>query len=66
MLLLSTGIRIMFAAGFVIVFLLQVLVRGPVLLIWERVVQDNRKVFALLFGGAATVAKVIESITGSS
>ena len=64
MLVLSMGLRLVFAVVFFVMFAAQGLVRGPVLLVWERVVEDDRPVFTLLFGGAAAFAKALQSMGG--
>jgi hypothetical protein len=59
---LVTGLRLVFASGFFILFLLQGLIRGPVLLVWARLVENEQPVFTLFFGGTAALGKAIETV----
>jgi hypothetical protein len=59
---LSVGSRILFAAGFLLLFLLQGLIRGPISLVWARLVENEKPVFTLVFGGSAAIAQLVASV----
>jgi hypothetical protein len=58
----GTSLRLLFLVGFVVLFLLQSFIHGPVLLVWARLVENERPVFTLFFGGTAALAKLIETV----
>jgi hypothetical protein len=62
LLAVSGGIRLAFTAGFLAVFLLQMLIRGPVLLVWARLVEQDKPIFTVIFGAIAAVIEIIKKV----
>jgi hypothetical protein len=57
--LLISAIRISISIVFVGSFLLRSLIMEPLSLIWRRIVESDKPVFTLIFGGAAAFATAI-------
>jgi hypothetical protein len=61
-LVISGGLRMVFAAAFFVLFLLQILIRGPLLLVWARLVEQEKPVFTVVFGAIAAVGATVKSV----
>jgi len=58
----TVGPRFLFAFVFFGLFLLQGLIRGPISLVWARLVENEKPVFTLFFGGTAAIAKAADEL----
>jgi hypothetical protein len=55
-------IRFILSIVFVGSFLLKPLIMGPVNLVWRRIVESDKPVFTLIFGGAAVLATAMSEV----
>jgi hypothetical protein len=59
---IGSGLRVIFTVGFLLSILLSLLMRGPILLIWARLVESEKPIFTMLFGGLAALGKGLQAI----
>ena len=59
--LIPNLIRFLITAVFVASFFLKT-IQLPIMTLWARIIESNKPVFTLLFGGGATIVKIIHEV----
>jgi hypothetical protein len=60
--IMANGVRILVALAFVCWWLLLPLVRKPLLTLWARIVESDKPIFTLIFGGVAAIGGGIQTV----